>query len=106
MNKVRKLKIKNIVEKEIPNFHKNKYDVEAAEREMHNNSLFSNIIEYPMNGISQGAKESISKNMSKMIKIAESNSKAKTVERKNLSESNAKDDDDGTKKHSLKSFSL
>jgi hypothetical protein len=52
---------------------------------MYNNSLFTNIIEYPMNGISQGAKESITKNITKMLKIAESNSKIKTIEKNNLS---------------------
>jgi hypothetical protein len=46
---------------------------------MFNNSIFTNIIEYPMNGISQGAKDSINKNISKMIKMTETNSKIKTI---------------------------
>lgn len=49
------MKIKNIAERQIPNGHKKIFDSAKAEKEIHDNSLFQNIIEYPVDGVSKDA---------------------------------------------------
>lgn len=53
MNKVRRLKIRNIAEKTIPNGHKREFDVKKAEKHLTDASLFSTFIEFPINGSCQ-----------------------------------------------------
>lgn len=44
MNKVRKLKIKNMAEKAIPNGHRKLFDTVGAEKTLNDCSLFSSFI--------------------------------------------------------------
>lgn len=93
-DKVRRLKIKNIASKQIPNGHKKDFNSEKAEQEISSLLLFKNIIEYPINGVSENAsKESRNKKViAKLTKMSSINSR---IERKTT-------DNDYLKKDSIK----
>lgn len=90
-DKVRRLKIRNIAEKEIPNGHKKQFNAEKAEQEISEYLLFKNIIEYPVNGVSQDAsKEARNKGIiAKLAKMSSVNSK---LERKTAGIDSRKND--------------